>query len=284
MFGYTHIMRRKFTPADLRRFSGNGANEKNVRYCIDAKGMMMLSYICFQHYEIERMKMLPSKSKCDAIVDDILAKVVNRVYAADDRLPNESELCEIYGVSRVTVRESLKKLEMMDVISIQQGRGTFVKGVGLGNFMQPMFNLIDFGDFDISTIYEARLFIETGTCRLAAKNRTEEDLKNLQNLVDRMAEIQNSGDEISLASMQDIDTKFHIHVALASKNEILKAAVINLENISSACAERINKSHAVMQGVVNDHMRILEAIRASDADEAERVIAEHTLRAKEFLG
>ena len=223
------------------------------------------------------------KSKCDAIVDDILTKVVNRVYAADDRLPNEAELCEMYEVSRVTVRESLKKLEMMDVISIQQGRGTFVKGVGLGNFMQPMFNLIDFGDFDINTIYDARLYIETGTCRLAAKNRTDEDLRNLEKLMDQMVALQNAGDEKSLASMQEFDTKFHIHIALASKNEILKAAVINLENISTACAERINKSHAVMQDVTLDHRRILEAIRASDADAAERAIAQHTLRAKEFL-
>ena len=96
-----------------------------------------------------------ARSKCTMIVDDVLAKIVNRVYEAGDRLPPENELCEMYGVSRVTIRESLKKLEMMDVISIEQGRGTFVKKYNLGNFMQPMFNLIDFGSFDIRTIYDA---------------------------------------------------------------------------------------------------------------------------------
>lgn len=224
------------------------------------------------------------KSKCDFVVDDILSKVVNRIYVPGERLPTESELSEAYEVSRVTIRESLKKLEMMDVISIQQGRGTFIKEIGLGNFMQPMFNLIDFGDFDISTIYDARLFIETGTCRLAAKNRTEEDLRVLESLVEKMGEILDSGDERSMLAMQEIDTKFHIRVAVASRNEILKAAVINLEKISAACAERINKSHAVMQDVSKDHRSVLEAIRAKDADAAERAIIEHTLKSKEFLG
>lgn len=223
------------------------------------------------------------KSKCDTIVDDILSKVVNRIYAADDRLPNESELCEQYGVSRVTVRESLKKLQMLDVISIQQGRGTFVKSVNLGNFMQPMFNLIDFGDFDIATIYDARLYIETGACRLAAKNRTQADLEQLEKIVSHMQDMQQAGDERSLATMQQSDTEFHIQVAIASKNEILKAAVINLETISAACAERINKSHAVMQNVSKDHSLILEAIRSQNENLAEQAIVKHTLRSKEFL-
>lgn len=226
---------------------------------------------------------MQSKSKCDLIVDDILSKIVNRVYSAGDRLPTESELCDLYEVSRVTIRESLKKLEIMDVISIQQGRGTFIKEIGLGNFMQPMFNLINFGDFDINTIYDARLFIETGTCRLAATNRTQEDLKVLGILVQKMHELLGNGDEQSLFAMQEIDTNFHIQVARTSRNEILKAAVINLEKISGACAERINKSHAVMKDVSGDHKRILEAIQNQDPDEAERAIVEHTLKSKEFL-
>lgn len=223
------------------------------------------------------------KSKCDTIVDDILSKVVNRVYLAGDRLPTESAFCDEYEVSRVTIRESLKKLEMMDVISIQQGRGTFVKGVGLGNFMQPMFNLIDFGDFDIRTIYDARLYIETGTCRLAAKNRSEEDLEILEQLVQKMDDIQNSGNEQTMVILQQIDRQFHIRVAMASKNEILRAAVINLENISAACAMRLNKSRAIMQDVVDDHRNILEAIRACDPEAAESAITAHTLRSEVFL-
>lgn len=223
-----------------------------------------------------------AKSKCTLIVDDLLAKIINCVYAPGDRLPPEGELCEIYGVSRVTVRESLKKLEMMNVISIEQGRGTFVRKYNLGNFMQPMFNLIDFGSFDIRTIYDARLYIETGSCRLAALNRSEEDLAALRALLDRMLAIRDSGEDAP-HSIQEVDVQFHIRVAHASKNEIIKAAVVNLEQISMACAERIHKSHAVMERALEDHRRIYDAIAAGDPDAAQRAIAEHTIASKAFL-
>ena len=224
-----------------------------------------------------------AKSKCTMIVDDILAKIVNRVYEAGDRLPPENELCEMYGVSRVTIRESLKKLEMMDVISIEQGRGTFVKKYNLGNFMQPMFNLIDFGSFDIRTIYDARLYIETGACRLAAENRTDADIDELRALIEEMRLIKESGEGKAMIPLQEVDTRFHICVARASGNEILKAAVINLEKISMACAERIHKSHAVMDTAIDEHKQIYEAIVARDPDAAERAIVNHTLASKAFL-
>lgn len=223
------------------------------------------------------------KLKCDIIVDDILYKVINRFWAPGDRLPTEAELCERYSVSRVTVREGLKKLEMMDIISIQQGRGTFVKGVNLGTFMQPMFNLINFGDFDIRTIYDARLFIETGTCRLAAEKRTDEDLSVLDRLLKKMNELHHSSDIQIIRELSTTDAQFHIQVALASKNEILKAAVVNLEIISAACAKRINKQQAVLSDVCGDHARILEAIRVQDADAAQQAITQHTQRSIALL-
>lgn len=223
------------------------------------------------------------KLKSDVVVDDILAKLVNGVWAPGDRLPTEAELCEEYAVSRVTEREGLKKLAMMDVISIEQGRGTFVKGVDLGTFMQPMFNLIDFGDFDIRTIYDARLYIETGTCRLAALHRTEEDLRVLERTLQRMKTVYQSYDLNSLGALRTYDSQFHVQIALASKNEVLKAAVINLESISAACAKRIHKSDYVLQNVCGDHEAILEAIRAKDPDAAEKAIATHTLRSEELL-
>ena len=223
------------------------------------------------------------KLKSDIVADDILSKLVNGVWAPGDRLPTEAELCDVYGVSRVTVREGLKKLAMMDVISIQQGRGTFVKGVDLGTFMQPMVNLIDFGDFDVRTIYDARLYIETGTCRLAALHRTEEDLRTLERTLQRMKAVSQAYDLNSLAALRAHDAQFHVQIALASKNEVLKAAVINLEAISAACAKRIHKADYVLQNVCDDHEAILEAIRARDPDAAQQAIAMHTMRSEELL-
>ena len=225
-------------------------------------------------------KLKIAKSKCDAVVERLLSMVVNEKFTRGSQLPTETELCEIFGVSRITVRESLKRLEMLNVVDIQQGKGTFVKEIGLGTFMQPMFNLIDFSEFDITTIYDSRQYIEIGTCRLAAANRTDKNVEVLNWLTDMMdLAVQHH----ELNRVAEIDREFHIEIAEASKNQILKAAVINLENISAACAKSINKSHAVMSDSVHHHRKIFKAIEMQDPDAAEYLIIEHTQKSKEFL-
>ena len=53
-------------------------------------------------------------SKCDFVAEQIKDKVISGVYRSGDQLPPESALCEMYGVSRITVREALKKLNIGD--------------------------------------------------------------------------------------------------------------------------------------------------------------------------
>lgn len=221
---------------------------------------------------------MQTKTKCDMVVDTLLSAIIDKKYTTGSQLPTETELCNVLGVSRITIRESLKKLQMMGVVSIQQGKGTFVKEVGLNTFMQPMFGLIDFDNFDISTIYDARLYIETGSARLAAKNRTQQDIDKMELLIKQMQEaVKQQRLEINK------DRAFHIAIAEASKNNILKATVINLEDISSACVQRLNKVFSFMSESHSQHVKVFEAIKKGDEDAAEKAIVEHTTSSKEFL-
>jgi len=224
------------------------------------------------------LSQMQTKTKCDMVVEALLSAIIDKKYPAGSQLPTESELCEMLGVSRITIRESLKNLDMMGVVSIQQGKGTFVKEIGLNTFMQPMFGMINFDKFDIASIYDARLYIETGSCRLAAKNRTDEDIEKLENLLKRMKEAVRQ-ERIE----QNMDRAFHIAIASASKNNILEATVINLEDISSACVQRLNRVYTFMKEAQSQHEKIFEAIRDKDEDAAEKAIVEHTLSSKEFL-
>ncbi len=222
-------------------------------------------------------------SKCDMIVNDILSKVVNRVYPAGQQLPIEADLCEEYNASRVTIRESLKKLQAMGVVSIKQGKGSYVKEVGLGYFMKPMFNLINFDAFDVTSIYDARLYIEIGTCRLAALNRTAEDLEALESRLNAIGHYVGIEGEEGIRQLREADKAFHIQVASAAHNEILKAVVVNMETISDACAKRLHIESTQVADVYGEHFRIYEAILAGDPEAAEKAIAEHTANSKKCL-
>ena len=226
------------------------------------------------------MGQVVAKSKCDIVLDDIIEQIAGNVYPLGSRLPAETELSTKYGVSRITIRESLKKLSSMGIVDIQQGKGTFVSNVDIGAFMAPLLPLIEFEDFDITTIYDARQYIESATCRLAARNRTKEDIERLVQHVDQMDECVLCGNMIG---MVELDVRFHIEIAEVSRNQILKAIVINLERLSAACAKQLKKTHILMDEVNVHHRNIVQAIERGDEYAAEAAMVEHSLRAKEFL-
>ena len=90
---------------------------------------------------------LPKKNqmtKCDYVVEQLKESIISGEFKSGDQLPPEGALCEKFGVSRITVREALKKLNMMGLVEIKQGKGTFVKTVDLGLFMKQLFQLIYF--------------------------------------------------------------------------------------------------------------------------------------------
>lgn len=219
-------------------------------------------------------------SKCDAVAQALQDKIIKGIYKTGDQLPPEAALCEMFGVSRITIRESLKKLSMMGLVSIRQGKGTFVRSVDLGLFMKPMFQMIDFDDLDIDAMYDARFYFESGTARLAAEACTEEDKEEITQILEKMGE---AFDRAEIGALAALDVKFHIAIASASKNPILRAAVITLEDITSACRKRLDKYEMFLQDSYRQHQEIFEAIKAGDADAAEAAMQKHALASKKFL-
>ncbi|MGI6161199.1 MAG: FadR/GntR family transcriptional regulator [Christensenellales bacterium] len=221
-----------------------------------------------------------NRTKCDMVVEELRNSIVRGDYKTGDRLPPESMLCEQFGVSRITIRESLKKLNMMGIVSIQQGRGTFVENIDLALFLKPMYQLIDFESVDISTIYDARLYVECGSCRLAAINRTPEHLTAIHNALLRFKDSLDHGD-IEKGTVYDTD--FHVAIAEASCNPLIKAMLLTIEDISNACVRRKGVLNLFMDMSYEHHNNIYDAIKAQDPDEAEKWITLHTMGSKEFL-
>lgn len=73
----------------------------------------------------------------------IIDNIKNKVWALDSKIPTERELCEIYKVSRITVRQALKELESEGYLYRKQGKGTFVKGQ---TFVQRLSSFYSFSE------------------------------------------------------------------------------------------------------------------------------------------
>lgn len=223
---------------------------------------------------------IKSKTKCDTVVDAVLSMIVHGEYIQGQKLPPENVYMESFGVSRVTVREAFKKLNTMGVVMIRQGEGTFVNRVDMGTLMKPLFSMIAFDRMSIQQIYDARFYIEAGTAHLAALNRTDADLADLEELIGQM---RIAVAEFDRDRFTDLDALFHLAIGKASKNDILMGAYITIKSILKGYIERTNYSRETVRASFDYHTRIVRLLDEQNADEAEAAMKSHIESSRKSL-
>ena len=220
------------------------------------------------------------QTKSEFVADQLKKKIISGEYASGDQLPIEADLCQSFGVSRITVREAMKKLNTMGLVEIKQGKGTFVKNVDLGMFMKPLFQLVEFSEVNIEAIYTAREFIEGGIASLAAKNRTEEDVAKMHQCLQNLDYCGQQGD---LEGTYRCDVEFHMALAKAAGNPILLAAMEAIQDIDDACVKRYDKYLVGYASSRSEHKNILRAVMQQDAGLAQKEMHLHAKNSKEIL-
>lgn len=220
------------------------------------------------------------QTKSEFVADQLKKKIISGEYSSGDKLPIENELCTAFGVSRITIREAMKKLSAMGLVEIKQGKGTFVKSVDLGVFMKPLFQLVEFSEVNIDAIYTARGFIEGGIARLAAQNRTSEDILTLKNTLETIDYCSTQGD---LEGCYFHDVAFHMALAKAAANPILLAIMEAIQDIDDACVKRYDKYLVGYENSRREHRNILEAVENGEPDRAQKAMQKHTENSKIIL-
>lgn len=218
--------------------------------------------------------------KYDVVSDSIMDMIAAGKYKPGDKLPPEAELTRQFAVSRVTLRESLKKLSMMGVLSIVQGSGTFVEEITPASFMKPLFPLLAFKERNIEDVYAARAYLESGACELAAVHRSESDIDALRELVGKMDKAAGQDD---LTTYSALDYEFHLTLAKACKNEIISMIFGLFWNFIEGYLPRINSSPEVVRRSLDFHHQICQAVDRKRPELAAALMREHLLQAKQDL-
>lgn len=188
----------------------------------------------------------------------VKSMIIQRGMKPGDRLPTEKELTELFGVSRSTLRESMKFLRAENVVVIRQGSGTFVStGTGIGE--DPLGLHFTNQEHLLANLFETRLLIEPQIAGLAVQRATPQDIRNLKQILAEMDQMQ----ENSKASAE-MDVQFHTAVAECSHNDVL-IRVVPVIN------EAIRRSHVENYGIQEPfrrakkrHAAILRAIAQGD--------------------
>lgn len=224
----------------------------------------------------------------DRLFEQLRQQILSGRLAVGDALPSEQEIGEAFGVGRTTVREALHGLVSSGLVD-RSGRSLIVRHPDAIDTIT-----LDFAAFSsrssVTQVYEARKLLEVPAVRLAAANRTAENLKNMESFLERL---RTEDPEIYHAA----DPQFHEAIVKASGNEILYQIFVSSRQvffklpafwrIFGKSSEESSRPGGSPQRRIGSgyegHRTIFEAIGGGDGETAGRLMTEHLDRVQQGL-
>lgn len=217
------------------------------------------------------------KNLTGALVALFKRLIAEGVLVPGDRLPSERELAEMVGVSRSSLRQALKVLEMMGVISQRVGSGTRLNPAAASILAEPLQFLILLDGITFDELMEARLIVEPELAARAAERSSPAERKAMERAIARMEESALDADRF-VAS----DLEFHQAIYAASGNRVC-ATLFTVVHQSLEALMRYTSARVAPSHTIRFHRRILAAIRREDAAAARLRMREHLEDARALL-
>jgi GntR family transcriptional regulator, transcriptional repressor for pyruvate dehydrogenase complex len=206
----------------------------------------------------------------DDIVEQILALIASGDLKPGQRLPSERELCKNFNAGRSSLREALRCLSIVGVLTARVGEGTSVApngGMFLGKIVEWR---IVTEKHDIEDMMQVRIALEGVTAASAAIRGTEEDLAKLQGMISKMeAALDN---EKKFAAL---DLEFHIMLATISKNFLIYDLVALLRGQLEKMLQKVLLLPNAIPLTFKEHVTICNAIKRHDPDAASDAMRRH---------
>ncbi len=195
------------------------------------------------------------------IYNQIRDAILNGDYSVGDKLPSEKELCQLFNVSRVPVREALSALELSGLVESVHGAGVYVKQLNVVS--NDWIHAID-----PQEIIRTRQILEPEIARDAALNISELERRRLQETLDRFH--REAEQEVYAA---ETDEEFHRCLARASGNQLFQVLTDMIwkameQKMWSLIREQTIRSEFYRQGNYDEHVQIGQAVLDGDAEAA----------------
>jgi len=186
-----------------------------------------------------------------------------------DLLPPERELVQLLGVSRGSVRDAIRSLELMGLLEPRQGIGTVVRDP-VSAPANPLTAALLERQRTVEELLDVRKMIEPPLAGRAALHASSNELDDMQQILVRQeAKVQRG----ELAT--DEDSEFHYAIALASDNRVVLKVVDVLMELLKKTRERSLQVEGRQQQSLAGHRRILAALKQGDAKAAESAMRRH---------
>jgi GntR family transcriptional regulator, transcriptional repressor for pyruvate dehydrogenase complex len=207
------------------------------------------------------------------IVDQIKLLIRDGKLRPGDRLPSERDLCQRFGVSRVTVREALRVLEASGLVAIRVGAhgGAFLTTPSAERLGEGLADLLSLSPLTATTVTEARMVVELGILPLVVERATDEDITDLFAMVEEGHAALQEG----LYTM-GMSAAFHVRVAGCTHNPAIEMLVHSFHGPMLMSLRQAQVAAPLMGHLgTEEHRELAEAIQRRDLPAAERVMRAH---------
>lgn len=210
----------------------------------------------------------------EIIIQKIQTEITAGILKAGEKLPPERELAVKYGVSRTSIREALRLLELSDFVEIHHGDGTFIKTNKQQTIQQQLTSVAL--KTDQTTLYEMlelRLILESQCAALAALRATGQDIEKIARTLEAM---KNTDDE-EIGIQADLD--FHMAIAAAANNSVLAQLISSFASHMRSTIE-VTRKHRLSSKenfarTLEEHRAIFIAISRGESDRAKVLMEDH---------
>ena len=208
----------------------------------------------------------------EEVASQIREQLTKGALKPGDRLPSERELAEQFGLSRNTVREALRSLEMSGILEFRKGAtgGAFVREGHSETVISGFSDLFRMGVITPEDLIEARRIVGVEVTRLACQRATEADLLALEQNVDASEAAMDAGEN---SRRVEINLAFHALLARAAKNPVLVILVDALIEVQSKLLQVLVPTSN--SKVILSRRRLLKHLRARDEEAAVREMQIH---------
>jgi GntR family transcriptional regulator, transcriptional repressor for pyruvate dehydrogenase complex len=204
------------------------------------------------------------------VAGQIRKLIADGALQSGDLLPPERQLAERFGVSRNSVRDALRVLELTGLIVSRHGEGNVVADVSAEALVAPIALLLVRKRKLVAELLDVRKMLEPALAARAARHATSEQIALLEDILRRQREKSLRGE-----STVEEDSEFHYTIALAARNSVVLKLLDVLMDLLRETRARSLQVAGRLERSLAGHRRVLEAIKAHDAAAAERAVRKH---------
>ncbi|MBZ9606979.1 FadR family transcriptional regulator [Clostridium estertheticum] len=217
----------------------------------------------------------------EQVIDQIKNMIDKGTLKKGDKLPSERNLVEQLKVSRASIREALRTLEVIGLIECRQGEGSYIKANFQDKLFEPLSIMFMLEGSNPEEIWELRKIVEVEASGLAANRITSEQLKELKELTQRFM---NCADENTNV---EIDKEFHYKIAECSGNvlvfNILKTVSTLVDHFIKDARKLILVDPENKEILFSQHNEIYLSMEKHSSADARKAMREHLDFANRYM-